>query len=92
MATFLYRLGRLSFRRRRWVTVLWLVLLLGFGVGAGVRTVTCRCMSVVSGLFVLAGSVMLGRFGMMPRSMGVVFSCLGVMLRSFLRHRDFLLG
>ena len=36
MATFLYRLGRLSFRRRRWVLLLWLVLLMAFGVGAGV--------------------------------------------------------
>jgi RND superfamily putative drug exporter len=35
VATFLYRLGRLSFRRRRWVLVLWLVLLVAFGAGAG---------------------------------------------------------
>ncbi|MCW2567188.1 MAG: hypothetical protein JWN54_1285, partial [Mycobacterium sp.] len=34
MATFLYRLGRLSFRRRRWVAALWVALLVGFGVGA----------------------------------------------------------
>jgi RND superfamily putative drug exporter len=33
MATFLYRLGRLSFRRRRWVVALWIALLVGFGAG-----------------------------------------------------------
>jgi RND superfamily putative drug exporter len=34
MATFLYRLGRFSFRRRGWVAALWVVLLVGAGVGA----------------------------------------------------------
>jgi RND superfamily putative drug exporter len=34
VATFLYRLGRFSFRRRRRVTALWLLLLVLFGVGA----------------------------------------------------------
>jgi hypothetical protein len=63
-----------------------------FGVSARVRTMACRSMSVVSCLLVIAGFVVLGRFAMMLRSMGVVFGCLGVMLRSFLRHRDFLLG
>ncbi|QKG18853.1 MMPL family transporter [Actinomadura verrucosospora] len=36
MATFLYRLGRFSFRRRRLVTLLWVGLLVLFGVGAAV--------------------------------------------------------
>ncbi|MFG3246258.1 MMPL family transporter [Streptomyces sp. NPDC048187] len=35
MATFLSRLGRLSFRRRRLVALLWVVLLVGAGVLAG---------------------------------------------------------
>jgi putative drug exporter of the RND superfamily len=34
MATLLYRLGRFSYRRRALVTVIWLVLLTGAGVGA----------------------------------------------------------
>ncbi|GGM83550.1 MMPL family transporter [Dactylosporangium sucinum] len=34
MATLLYRLGRFSFRRRRLVAVLWLALLIAFGIGA----------------------------------------------------------
>jgi RND superfamily putative drug exporter len=34
MASFLYRLGRFSFRRRRLVVALWLVLLVAAGVGA----------------------------------------------------------
>jgi len=34
MATFLYRLGRLSFRRRRAVVAAWLALLVLFGIGA----------------------------------------------------------
>lgn len=34
MATFLYRLGRLAFRRRRLVTLLWLFILAGVGLGA----------------------------------------------------------
>ncbi|MEW2299467.1 MMPL family transporter [Streptomyces sp. NPDC006655] len=34
MATFLYRLGRLAFRRRRLVTLLWIVVLAGLGLGA----------------------------------------------------------
>ncbi|MET7320500.1 MMPL family transporter [Streptomyces sp. NPDC005549] len=34
MATFLYRLGRAAFRRRRLVTLLWLVVLGGVGLGA----------------------------------------------------------
>ncbi|WP_432972378.1 MMPL family transporter [Dactylosporangium sp. CA-233914] len=34
MATLLYRLGRFSFRQRRLVAVLWLALLIAFGVGA----------------------------------------------------------
>ena len=34
MATFLYRLGRLAFRRRRLVTLLWLLVLAGVGLGA----------------------------------------------------------
>lgn len=34
MATFLYRLGRLSFRWRRLVALLWVVLFAGFAVGA----------------------------------------------------------
>ncbi|WP_394428625.1 MMPL family transporter [Streptomyces sp. SGAir0957] len=34
MATFLYKLGRLSFRRRFFVVPLWLLLLVGIGVGA----------------------------------------------------------
>ena len=34
MATFLYRLGRLCFRRRWWVGLAWLLLLIGVGVGA----------------------------------------------------------
>ncbi|MFE1884563.1 MMPL family transporter [Streptomyces diastatochromogenes] len=34
MATFLYRLGRLAFRRRRLVLMLWIVLLAAVGVGA----------------------------------------------------------
>ncbi|MFC4907159.1 MMPL family transporter [Actinomadura gamaensis] len=36
MATFLYRLGRLSYRRRRLVALLWAALLILFGVGAAV--------------------------------------------------------
>jgi hypothetical protein len=54
--------------------------------------VACGSMRVVSSLLVMAGVVVLGRFAMMLRSMGVVFGCLGVMLCSFLRHLDFLLG
>ncbi|WP_328607665.1 MMPL family transporter [Amycolatopsis sp. NBC_00345] len=34
MATFLYRLGRLSFRRRALVTAVWAAVLLGLGAGA----------------------------------------------------------
>ncbi|MEH1127725.1 MMPL family transporter [Micromonospora sp. CPCC 206061] len=34
MATYLYRLGRFSFRRRRLVAVLWMVLFVGFAAGA----------------------------------------------------------
>ncbi|MFE3826698.1 MMPL family transporter [Streptomyces sp. NPDC059092] len=34
MATFLYRLGRLAFRRRRLVTLLWIVVMAAIGVGA----------------------------------------------------------
>ena len=34
MATFLYRLGRLSFRRRRLVVAAWLMLLVAAGLGA----------------------------------------------------------
>ncbi|MGW1780094.1 MMPL family transporter [Streptomyces sp. NPDC002143] len=34
MATFLYRLGRLAFRRRRTVVLLWIVVLAAMGVGA----------------------------------------------------------
>ena len=34
MATFLYKLGRFSFRRRRYVVLLWLALLALAGVGA----------------------------------------------------------
>ncbi|MER7281150.1 MMPL family transporter [Dactylosporangium sp. NPDC000244] len=34
MATLLYRLGRFSFRRRRLTAVLWLALLIAFGIGA----------------------------------------------------------
>ncbi|HEY0485302.1 MAG TPA: MMPL family transporter [Mycobacteriales bacterium] len=35
MATRLYRLGRLSFRRRRWVVALWLAILVAVGTAAG---------------------------------------------------------
>jgi RND superfamily putative drug exporter len=35
MATYLYRLGRLSFRRRRWVVALWLAVLIATGTAAG---------------------------------------------------------
>ncbi|GAA3884951.1 MMPL family transporter [Streptomyces sedi] len=39
MATFLYKLGRLSFRRRWWVALLWLALLFGIsGVAASAGT------------------------------------------------------
>lgn len=34
MATFLYRLGRLSFRRRRVVVMLWVAVLAAIGIGA----------------------------------------------------------
>ncbi|ATL25301.1 MMPL family transporter [Streptomyces formicae] len=34
MATFLYKLGRLAFRRRRYVALLWIALLVGAGVAA----------------------------------------------------------
>ncbi|MFJ9895574.1 MMPL family transporter [Streptomyces sp. NPDC091280] len=34
MATFLYRLGRLAFRRRRLATLLWILVLAGLGFGA----------------------------------------------------------
>ncbi|MFX4293760.1 MMPL family transporter [Streptomyces bohaiensis] len=34
MATFLYKLGRLSFRRRRWVAAIWITLLLAAGAAA----------------------------------------------------------
>ena len=34
MATFLYRLGRMSFRHRRWVLALWLTLIAALGAGA----------------------------------------------------------
>ncbi|MET7898578.1 MMPL family transporter [Streptomyces mirabilis] len=34
MATFLYRLGRLAFRRRRLVLMLWIIILAAVGVGA----------------------------------------------------------
>ncbi|MEU3783151.1 MMPL family transporter [Streptomyces sp900129855] len=34
MATFLYRLGRFSFRRRRLVLMLWIVVLAGLGIGS----------------------------------------------------------
>ncbi|RBM16899.1 MMPL family transporter [Streptomyces sp. PT12] len=34
MATFLYKLGRLSFRRRWWAVLLWVALLFGIGAGA----------------------------------------------------------
>ncbi|MEU4799346.1 MMPL family transporter [Streptomyces sp. NPDC023327] len=34
MATFLYKLGRLAFRRRRYVALLWVALLVGAGVAA----------------------------------------------------------
>jgi hypothetical protein len=62
------------------------------GVRARVRAVARRRMSVMSGLLVLASLVVLGCFAMVLSSMGVVFGCLCVVLRSFLRHRDFLLG
>ncbi|MHA5053343.1 MMPL family transporter [Streptomyces sp. SD15] len=35
MATFLYRLGRFSFRRRRLVLMLWIAVLAAVGIGAG---------------------------------------------------------
>lgn len=35
MATFLYRLGRLAFRRRRLVLMLWIAVLAAVGIGAG---------------------------------------------------------
>lgn len=35
MATFLYRLGRLAFRRRRLFLMLWIVVLAAVGIGAG---------------------------------------------------------
>ncbi|MEU9287946.1 MMPL family transporter [Streptomyces sp. NPDC048275] len=35
MATFLYRLGRFSFRRRRLVLMLWITVLAAVGIGAG---------------------------------------------------------
>jgi hypothetical protein len=57
------------------------------GVGARVRTVARRGMSVVCCFLVVASVVMFGGFAMVLRSVGVVFGCLGVMLRSFLRHR-----
>ena len=34
MATFLYKLGRLAFRRRRFVTLIWVALLVAVGAGA----------------------------------------------------------
>lgn len=34
MATFLYRLGRGAFRRRRWVTLVWVAVLAVAGLGA----------------------------------------------------------
>src|SRR3954471_9051165 len=34
MATFLYRLGRFSFRRRRLVLMLWIAVLAAVGIGA----------------------------------------------------------
>ncbi|MFR9726140.1 MMPL family transporter [Streptomyces sp. MS19] len=34
MATFLYKLGRLAFRRRWWVGLAWLAILVGIGTGA----------------------------------------------------------
>jgi RND superfamily putative drug exporter len=34
VATFLYRLGRLAFRRRRLVALLWIVVLVGVGIGS----------------------------------------------------------
>lgn len=40
MATFLYKLGRLAFRRRRIVALLWVVLLLGAGAGASTASST----------------------------------------------------
>ncbi len=49
-------------------------------------------MSVVSGLLVMSSLMMLSCFAMVLRSMSVVFGCFVVMLRSFLRHCDFLLG
>jgi hypothetical protein len=56
------------------------------GVGARVRTVTCRGMSVVSRLLVMAGFVVFGRFAMMLRCLRVVFGRFGMMFCSFLRH------
>lgn len=35
MATFLYRLGRLAFRKRRYVALLWIAALVGLGLAAG---------------------------------------------------------
>ncbi|WP_446041373.1 MMPL family transporter [Streptomyces sp. SID1121] len=35
MATFLYRLGRLAFRRRRFVLLIWIAVLAAVGIGAG---------------------------------------------------------
>ncbi|WP_416970829.1 MMPL family transporter [Streptomyces sp. 4F14] len=40
MATFLYRLGRLSFRRRRLVALLWVALLAAVGIGAASANTT----------------------------------------------------
>ena len=51
-----------------------------FAVFGRVRGVAVRCMSVMSGLFVVTCFVMLGRLGMVSRGVLVVFGCFFVMI------------
>jgi hypothetical protein len=56
------------------------------GVHAGMRSMPACGMRVMSGLLVMARSVMFGGFAMVLRGLGMMFGRLGVMVCSFLRH------
>ncbi len=49
MATFLYRLGRLAFRCRRLVTLIWVALLIGIGAAAAAATAPANASLTVPG-------------------------------------------
>ena len=56
------------------------------GVMCGALCVAVRGVRVVSGALMIAGFVMLAGFTMMARRVFVMFSCLLVVVRCFLRH------